>query len=130
MNIYPSWRLRSIKCTKFRAPKMALLELLDSPKLISRKIWMTEKSWNFHTVYGWPIDEKFYSPFSYFIEMDSLFVTSQNIISLLRLADLWPSIKHSFIFRSFSWEKCHKIFMYWHIMTYYPITCNKPITIP
>ena len=29
---------------------MAFLELLDSAKLISRKIWMKEKSWNFHTV--------------------------------------------------------------------------------
>ena len=43
---------------KFRAlaPKMAktsVLELLDSPKLISRKIWMIEKSWNFHTVTCW-----------------------------------------------------------------------------
>ena len=27
-----------------------MLELLDSPKLISRKIWVIEKSWNFHTV--------------------------------------------------------------------------------
>ena len=35
---------------KFRAPKMAVLELLDSLKLISRKIWMIGKSWNFHTV--------------------------------------------------------------------------------
>ena len=30
--------------------KMAVLELLESPKLISRKIWMTVKSWNLHTV--------------------------------------------------------------------------------
>ena len=29
---------------------MAVLELLDSQKLVSRKIWMTEKYWNFHTV--------------------------------------------------------------------------------
>ena len=29
---------------------MADLELLDSAKLISRNIWVTEKSWNFHTV--------------------------------------------------------------------------------
>ena len=38
--------------TKFRAPKIvkAVFEFLDSLKLISRKIWMTEKSWNFHTV--------------------------------------------------------------------------------
>ena len=36
-----------------RAPKMAkmaILETLDSKKKISRKIWMTVKSWNFHTV--------------------------------------------------------------------------------
>ena len=25
---------------------------MDWPKLISRKIWMTEKSWNFHTVFN------------------------------------------------------------------------------
>ena len=30
--------------------KTAGFELLYSPKLISRKIWMTEKWWNFHTV--------------------------------------------------------------------------------
>ena len=29
---------------------MAVLELLDSQKLVSRKIWMTEKYWNFHNV--------------------------------------------------------------------------------
>ena len=29
---------------------MADFALLESPKLISRKIWVTEKSWNFHTV--------------------------------------------------------------------------------
>ena len=42
------------KLTKFRAPeiaKMAVIELLDSLKLISRKIWVTEKSQNLHTVY-------------------------------------------------------------------------------
>ena len=31
--------------------KSAVLELLGSLKLISRKIWMTEKYWNFHTVH-------------------------------------------------------------------------------
>ena len=30
--------------------KMAVFELLESTKLISRKIWVIEKSWNFHTV--------------------------------------------------------------------------------
>ena len=29
---------------------MTALQLLDFPKLISRKIWMTQISWNFHTV--------------------------------------------------------------------------------
>ena len=29
--------------------KMADFNLLNYPKLISRKIWMTENSWNFHT---------------------------------------------------------------------------------
>ena len=41
------------KYQKFTAPKMAkmaVLQLLSSPKLISRKIQVTEKSWNFHTV--------------------------------------------------------------------------------
>ena len=41
MNICTFWRLQFTKLTKFRAPKIAkklVLELLDSPKLISRKI--------------------------------------------------------------------------------------------
>ena len=41
------------KLTKIWASKiakMAVLQLLDSSKLISRKIWMNEKSRNFHTV--------------------------------------------------------------------------------
>ena len=47
--------------TKFRAPKcvkMAESALLESPKLISRKIWLIEKSWNFHTALQVP---KYYS---------------------------------------------------------------------
>ena len=50
-------RLKFTKLTKFRAPKMAkmakmaVFELLDSPKLISRKIWVVEKPWNFHIMY-------------------------------------------------------------------------------
>ena len=30
--------------------KNGIFRTLDHPKLISRKIWVTEKSWNFHTV--------------------------------------------------------------------------------
>jgi len=40
-NFCTSWRLKFSKLTKFRDPeiaKTAVLELLDSPKLISRKI--------------------------------------------------------------------------------------------
>ena len=43
-----SWR------SKFRTSqfaKMAHFALLDSPKLISRKIWVTKKFWNSHTVF-------------------------------------------------------------------------------
>ena len=54
------WRPKFTKWTIFRAPKiakMAVLGLLDSPKLISRKIWLIEKSWNFHTVIlKWCVD--------------------------------------------------------------------------
>ena len=53
MNVCKFWRVTFIWYAKFRAPRMAktaILELPDSPKLISRKIWVTEKNWNFHTV--------------------------------------------------------------------------------
>ena len=42
------WRMKLAKLTNSGPPKLLkrlVLELLDSPKLISRKIWMTEKSW-------------------------------------------------------------------------------------
>ena len=41
MNFCTFWRLKFTKLTKFRAPKMAktaVSQILDSPKLISRKI--------------------------------------------------------------------------------------------
>ena len=53
MNFCNLWRLKRTKSKKSKALKMAktaVLELLDSPKLISRKISMT-KILNFHTVY-------------------------------------------------------------------------------
>ena len=49
-------RLKCTKSTKFRGPKMAkkgILGLLDSPKLISRKIWMIEKFVIFQNVLLW-----------------------------------------------------------------------------
>ena len=49
------WRLKCSKMIIIRTPKvtkMSDLQLLGRgpSKLVSRKIWMTEKSWNFHTV--------------------------------------------------------------------------------
>ena len=46
-------RLKLIKLINFRAPKMAkmvVLEVLESPKLISYNIWMTGKWWNLNTL--------------------------------------------------------------------------------
>ena len=40
-----------VKFCALKNGKMEVSELLDFQKLISRKIWMTEKSWNFHTVH-------------------------------------------------------------------------------
>ena len=50
------WRLKFRKSTKSREPKMArvaFLELLDPSKLVSRKIWVTKKSWHFITLSMW-----------------------------------------------------------------------------
>ena len=47
------WKVQFTKLTKFwdhTLAKTAVLGLLDSPKQISRKVWMTEKSWNLYTV--------------------------------------------------------------------------------
>ena len=41
-------QINKIQCPK--VPKMAVLEFLDFPKLISRKIKVIEKSCNFHNV--------------------------------------------------------------------------------
>ena len=43
-NFCTFWRLEFTKLTKFRVHKMAHLELLESQKLISRKLWVIEKS--------------------------------------------------------------------------------------
>ena len=49
LNFWTFWRLKT-KLTKSKVPKIAVLEYLVSSKLISRKIWVVEKLWNFHTV--------------------------------------------------------------------------------
>ena len=53
--MYTFWRLKFTKSTKFRASKMAkkeIVELQDSEKLISRKIWLLKQSYSFHTIYS------------------------------------------------------------------------------
>ena len=53
MNFCNLCRLTFTKIIKSHTPKMvktAVLKYLVSAKLISRKIWMAEKSWNFYTV--------------------------------------------------------------------------------
>ena len=49
MNFCSFWKLKMPKLTQFRASEIAK-KLLDSSKLISRKIWVIDKTWNFHTV--------------------------------------------------------------------------------
>ena len=46
------WRLipNQQKSQPLKLRKWHISNFLQSPKLISRKIWVTEKSWNFHTV--------------------------------------------------------------------------------
>ena len=53
LNFCTFWRQKLTKITKFRAPKIAkicIFETFTFSKLISRKIWITEKSWIFHTL--------------------------------------------------------------------------------
>ena len=52
MHFFNFWRLQCTKWTNFTAPKMAktaVFALLESSKLISRKISVIQKSWYFHT---------------------------------------------------------------------------------
>ena len=53
VNFCTFWSLELTKLTKLRVPKMAKNSIFRTPwyqKLISRKIWVTEKRRNFHTV--------------------------------------------------------------------------------
>ena len=49
-----------IKCTAPQMAKTADLELPISLKFVLRKIWLTEKTWIFHTVNGKKIDFTFF----------------------------------------------------------------------
>ena len=57
MNFCTFWILIFTKLAKFTAlkiAKMAFFELLQPSKSISRKIWVTENCWIFHTVHVHP----------------------------------------------------------------------------
>ena len=61
------WRMKLAKLTNSGPPKLLkrlVLELLDSPKLISRKIWVTEKYW----IFNLPIS---FQPFSWHVHLTS-----------------------------------------------------------
>ena len=65
-------KLRALKCVK-----MADFELLESPKLLSRKIWVIEKLWNFHIYTVLKIsDTVFYKVFMFLF---TLIVVSFNL---------------------------------------------------
>ena len=48
---------------------MADFALLKSPKLISRKIWVIEKSWNFHTVFTFFVCSCLFTIFYFFFRL-------------------------------------------------------------
>ena len=62
VNFFIFWRLKCTKRTKVTTPKMSkrdVFALQESSKLTSRKIWVIEKSWNFHTLNCAHIVKKF-----------------------------------------------------------------------
>ena len=66
MNFCTFWRLKFTKLTRFLTPKIAKtlnLELLESPKLISRKIWSSE--WQKNLEKSTPCDAIYLFMFSY-----------------------------------------------------------------
>ena len=48
--LFEGWNGPNEENSDFNMIKPADFALLESQKLISRKIWVIEKSWNFHTV--------------------------------------------------------------------------------
>ena len=49
--LFEGWKLPiQLNSEPLKLQKRQIFEFLDSPKFISRKIWMTENSWNFHIV--------------------------------------------------------------------------------
>ena len=69
--------------------KLAVLELQDCPKLISRKSWMTEKSWNIHTV-DWESIRLILAYFPKILQKQLIF--NQNGWFLTKLLDLAQNI--------------------------------------
>ena len=78
-------------------PKNVFLVILDSPRLIWRKIWMTEKSWNFHIV-SW---QHWY------------YCTSFTLITLInQLIGIWKIINKQlleYVNKSWGWQSLSRI---------------------
>ena len=126
INFCTFWRL---KLAKFRAQKVAVLGLLNFPKLISRKIWLTEKSWNFHTVHTYMISNPlmYLQTVNQLVWIGSFFssnCTSGLVIKLVivtRIPGKYPKIK---TIQSFGWgfENTYK--------NRYTVWKNEKFTLP
>ena len=69
--------------------KVAFFELLVSPKLISRKIWVTEKLWNFHTVQSHLGMFRIFPPFRFYVK--SILVILKPILTI------WAALNIEFL---------------------------------
>ena len=89
LNFCSFWMLKFTKLTQFKAAKIAktaVLELLLSPKLISRKIWTLGKSWYFYTVLTQTIDLVL---FSSVIDSHNVEIPGFFCLSHLRWNQFW-----------------------------------------
>ena len=59
---------------------------LQSTKLISRKIWLVVKSWNFHTVFDYNSDENMAVNFSFF----------DNVVHSVEITEFYYHVKLTF----------------------------------
>ena len=94
---------------------MADFAFLNSPKLISRKIWMTEKSWNFHCFQLWFIlwqtNFLFLADFWWIAKIRISF-SCPTLCSLWRRSCWWANA------RSWPWMPspgCHSWSSCWHV---------------
>ena len=66
---------------------MIFFALIESWKLISRKIWVVEKLWNFHTVFG---NFQFFKKGGKILDSPSLFHVKSEVVSNGWREAAWP----------------------------------------